>query len=366
MKFSKATIMNLIPSSIKAVMYRKRKLIIGGIALLVIILLAIHHHKKNLELLAQHAAKPILVKVEKPLQQSLPITVSATASLVADKSTIITPRASGYIRGILFHEGQAVTKGETLFQLDSQTQQDAVTAAQASDGLAKLQFARDQQFLKKGYITQDTYYSAKVALKQNQANLQTAETNFSDRTIEAPFSGTIGALPVSLGDYVNPGNTLTTLVDNNHLRVEYALPVKYLSQIQLNQPVTVFDSSHQHQVTATVSYIAPSVDPSTQTIAVHARIDNTAQLFKPGEYATIKQQLGTQNNTLLVPEQSVLASISGYSIFVMKNNKAIKVPVKIGNRIDSNVVIKHGLTPTDEVIVAGENEVKNNIPVRLK
>ena len=69
------------------------------------------------------------MRVEKPIQQSLAITANATGSLVADKSTIITPRASGYIRAILFHEGETVKAGQVLFQLDSQAQQDALTAA---------------------------------------------------------------------------------------------------------------------------------------------------------------------------------------------------------------------------------------------
>lgn len=340
---------------------KKKPLIIASIIAIIFIAYILHHHKTP----KTPAIPAVSVRVEKPIQQSITQTTTTTGTLIADKSTTITPRASGYITAISFQEGQTVKAGEVLFQLDSQTQQNALAAAQASFALSKLQYDRDAQFLKKGFITQDMYYSAKVALKQNQAKLQEAQTDLADRTITAPFDGTVGGQSVSLGGFVNPGNTLTTLVDNNHLRAEYALPVKNLNQIQLNQPVIIFDSAKKNKITATVSYVAPSIDTATQTISVHANLDNTAHIFKPGEFVTITQTIGTQQQTLLVPEQSILASINGYHVFVVKNNKAIKTLVKIGDHINGNVIITSGLSPADQVIIAGENQVKDGMSVHL-
>jgi len=165
---------------------------------------------------------------------------------------------------------------------------------------------------------------------------------------------------------VNPGNTLTTLVDNQHLRVEYALPVKELNHIKLNQTIDITDALRKNKIAAVVSYISPAVDANTQTISVHANINNSAQLFKPGEYVTVIQQIGLGKNTLLIPEESVLASINGYHVFTVKNNKAINTPVKMGDRINGNVIIKSGLTSNDVVIIAGENQVKNGVSVTMQ
>lgn len=337
---------------------KKIAIITGTIILCIIIAAVVYYHKKNAAL-AQNAISTISVRVQNPLQRAIAQTASATGSLVANKSVIITPRASGYIKKIFFQEGDTVKANDVLFQLDDQTEKDALASTTANEKLSALQFQRDTILLKKGFITQDTYYTAKVTLKQNQAALQTAQTNLAHRTITAPFDGMIGALPISLGSYVNPGDTLTTLVDNKNLRAEYALPVKDLNHLQLNQTVIVEDAMKKNKIQATVSYIAPAVDATTQTIAVHARIYNSTGLFKPGEYVTVTQQLGTQKNQLLVPDQSVLVSINGYYVFVVKNNKAIKTSVKIGKRIDGNVVITNGLQPTDQIIVSGENEVKD-------
>jgi len=345
---------------------KNKKIIAITLAIILIIALAIHHHLKIKDKLAAAKINPVLVKVQKPILQSIPVTASATGSLIARKSTIISPRAPGYIRAILFHEGETVKAGKILFKLDYQTQKDALTGAKAAYLLSKVEYDRDAKFLKKGFITQDLYYSAKATMKQNQALLQTAETNLKDRTITAPFDGTLGSLSVSLGDYVSSSNTLTTLVDNKNLRVEYALPVKDLNQLQLNQTVVVTDSAKKNKITAKVSYIAPQIDQSTQTISVHAHVNNSKELFKPGEYVTVIQNIGSAQKALLVPEQSVLASINGYHVFIVKKNKAIKTSVKIGDRIKNKVVITSGLKPTDEVIVAGENEVKDGMSVSVR
>lgn len=345
---------------------RNKKIMFTLLAIIILTALIIHHHKKYEKNARPIAMATIPVRVSHPLQQSLPTTVSAPGYLIAKKSTIITPRASGYIKGIYFHEGNAVKTGDVLFQLDQQTQKNALAAAKATAELSQLEYERDKKFLAKGYVTQDLVYSAQVTYKQNQAALKTAQTNLAQRRITAPFNGAAGALSVSLGDYVNPGNTLTTLVDNTHLRVAYTLPVKDLTQIQLNQPVSIADPNNKSHTNAAVSYVAPAVNQSTQTIAVHAQVDNTAHLFKPGEYVTVTQILGSQKNALLIPEQTLQAAVDGYSVFIVKNNKAVSVPVKIGKRIGGNVVITNGLKSTDQVIVEGENEVKNGQMVSIQ
>lgn len=340
--------------------YKKISLI-SAVILIAVILFFVHRHREATPV--NTGLPTIPVRVQKPIQQSLKQTISATGYLIANKSATITPRASGYIKQIFFHEGKTVKTGDVLFQLDDQTEKDALDSAKAAADVSQLQYDRDKTFLKKGFITQDLFYSAKVTWEQNQATLKTAETNYAQRKIRAPFSGMLGSLAVSVGDFVNAGATLTTLVDNKHLRVEYALPVKYINQLKLNQVVQIKSATNKNTSTATVSYVSPAVNQATQNISVHARINNTAQQFKPGEYVSVAQDIGLQKNKLLVPEQSVMAAINGYSVFVAKNNKAIRVNVKIGEHINGNVVIMKGLKPTDDVIVAGQDNLKNNQPI---
>lgn len=336
---------------------KNKKLIIILLIIACVIVIFFHHTHKHTTI---SAAEPtILVRTEKPLIKSIPKTTTTTGDLVAIQSTIITPRASGYIKSIAVHEGENVKKGQTLFQLNDQAEKDALIAAKANYSLCLLKFEQEKKLLPKGYITKDTFDAAKVALKQNQAALQAAEKNLALRTITAPFNGTVGALSLSIGDYVQPTNTLTTFVNTKQLRAEYALPSKDLNQLQLQQPVSISAAGDKENVTALVSYISPSIDQTSQTVDVHAHVNNSANLFKPGEYVVITQNLGVTKNALLIPEQSILPTINGYSVFIVKHNKAVRVPVKVGDYMNGKAAILAGIKPSDQIIIAGQNQVKN-------
>lgn len=336
---------------------RKKIIITTIIILIAAILFLIHYHR-------EHAKKntviaPILVHVQTPIQKTIPETISATGYLIAINSASISPRTTEYISAIKVHEGEAVKAGQVLFELNNQNELQALHAAKAAVSLNQLQYDQNKNLVKKGFVSKSAFYTAKANLKQAISSLQTAQINLENCTVTAPFDGTVGSLPVSIGQNVSPTTTLTTLVDNQHLRVEYTVPAKYLNQIQLKQTLNIKGADGKNTLSASVSYISPSVDQTTQDISVHAHVNNIAQKFKPGEYVSITQDIGAQKNRLLIPEQSVMASINGYSVFVAEKNKAKRVEVKLGQHISGNVIVLSGLKMTDQVIVAGQDELKS-------
>ena len=142
--------------------------------------------------------------------------------------------------------------------------------------------------------------------------------------------------------------------------------MKYMNQIKLGQAVSITNDTQSKPIIATVDYVSPQVTQATQTITAHASIDNTLQQLKPGEYVTITQTLGEIKQVLLVPEQSVLASMNDYTVFIAKNDQAIRVPVTVGQHMNGSVVITAGLKPNDQLIIAGQDQLKNNTPIIIQ
>lgn len=243
------------------------------------------HHKTPDTALAVH---PIPVSVITVHDQTLPINATASGYLQAIKNTTITPPVSGYMQSIPFHAGDHVNQGDVLFQLDNAKEKNALSAAKANDTLSRLQYERNKKLLKQGFITQDVYYTSKVTMKQNAAALKTAQTDLAEKTITAPFSGTLGEIKVSIGDYITPGTALTSLVDDQHLRVSYTLPLRDLPLIQLNQAVSIISDVTENKIIAHVTFISPTIDQDTQTILLNATFDNHQNIFKPGEFVRSK------------------------------------------------------------------------------
>ena len=116
---------------------------------------------------------------------------------------------------------------------------------------------------------------------------------------------------------------------------------------------------------AKVSFIAPSVDSNSQTIQVQAILDNHENTLKPGQFVNVAQTLGMQSNAILVPEDSVIADLNGNHVYMVKNNKAVSVPVTLGERIYGKVQITKGLKAGDQIITKGQLLLKNGSQVKV-
>lgn len=313
------------------------------------------------------ANSSVSVQLDKARKILLPNQLNTTGNLSALQTARISAKVGGYITHINYQEGQDVKAGTVLVQLDDRQEKNALASAKADTKLSELQFERDKNLLKKGLILQQTYYQDKVTTAKNQATVLNDQTQLSYKTIRAPFNGTVGAKTLSVGDYVNAGNAIVMLVDAKHLKVIYALPSHYLKALAIGQVVKVTDNQNsQNPILGKVSYIAPTVDPNSQTIEVHAQINNENNRLKPGEFVQIRQVLGEPKPMVVVPTPSVFNTINGDYVFGIKDNKAIKIPVTIGQHLKRDqTVILSGLKPGDEIVVAGQDHLTPGQTVKV-
>lgn len=319
-----------------------------------------------------HTARPTVTASPSPVELAtvkmavIPNVATATGNLVANQSTIISPKVNGYVTAIDYQEGEYVKAGQTLIELDNQSEKENLNSAKTALALSKLQYDRNKNLLKRGLITHDVYYNSKVTFQQNKATVTSDKTNLANKTIKAPFSGTIGARNISVGDFVTTGTKLTTLVDSEKLRVEYSLPTIYLSHLKLGQPILITSNEFPgEKIMGNVSYISSSIDSDTQTINIHGTLKNENDELKPGEFVDITQELGPPKKAITIPTQSLFASLNSYYVYSVKNNKAIKIPVKVGNKFENRVEITKGLKPGDKIVVAGQQYLSENKLVNI-
>ncbi|PHQ80710.1 MAG: hypothetical protein COB66_04135 [Coxiella sp. (in: Bacteria)] len=315
---------------------------------------------------AKHNTPAVVVTLGTATYTTLPNAVSAIGNLSAIQSTHVSSKAAGYIKALYYTEGEHVQKNQLLIQLDNEKEQAAVDSAKAQAAMSQLKYSQLQKMYRRRLVSYDDYYTAKVNDKKDKAALETAKTALIEKSIRAPFSGVIGAKTISIGDYVAPGTALATLTNITKLRALYAVPATYLSKIKRNQIVVITPNSQLNQhYKGTVSYISPSIDTQSQTIAVHADVSNPRDALKPGLFVTIRQQLGKPINVLVVPADSIFASLKGNYVMAVKDNKAYKLPVTIGQKLANSIVIQHGLLAGQSFIVQGQSKVQAGSTVTI-
>lgn len=343
---------------------RKRKgLLIFAIIILVIGIVSYWGKVKY----SKTKPQTVMVQVQSVRAASVPTKITAVGTLRALQDIKISAEAGGYVVKVAFVDGQVVNAGDVLFQLDDAKEQaDLLSTKAAYDG-AKNKLNRMQDLLKLHYVSKEDIDEARADAQAKLAALKTTQDNVDKKAIKAPFSGMVGASTVSAGDFVTSGQKLVELVDRRFLKVDYSVPEKYFQQVKLDQPVaiTAADSSGRSFM-GKVVYISPAIDPTTHTLALQASVPNQDNTLVPGLFVTLSHVTGSNNQTVIVPEESLVKSPDKVIVYRVVDNKAVETPVKAGACQGGGYVeILSGLNPADTIVTAGQEKLSNGTQVQV-
>ena len=347
-------------------MTKAAKINLGIIITLAVIASIAIYWAKHQQAITKPTTPPILVQLGSPQEVLIPNSISSTGNLEAIQKSNISAKVAGYVTKINYREGTNVHKGEVLVQLDNRKERAAVDSAKAQDDISALKYRQSAKMYHRRLEAYDDYYGAKVNHEKDNAALETAQTALTDKEIRAPFTGQVGAKSISIGDYIQPGSTLLSITNLKKLRVTYTVAARYLNALKLGQSVSLTTAAlGSKKFTGKVSYISPTIDTSSQTITVHADIDNPQGLLKPGLYTALTQQLGNPEQTTVIPADALFASLKGYYVFGVKQGKAYKIPIKVGRKLRRNVQVLSGLALSDQFISEGQGKVQAGTAVTV-
>jgi membrane fusion protein (multidrug efflux system) len=291
---------------------------------------------------------------------------SAIGTLDANESVVIRSEIAGRVGAIRFQEGQFIKKGEILLDLDPTEFQAQVAQIKATVELNRMNFERAKQLHKEELISQQGYDEIETKLKESQASLALAQARLDKTTIRAPFGGRLGLRQVSLGDYVQPGQTVVNLEDLSSLKVDFRIPEIYLVRVKTGQRVDVqVDAFPDRAFSGKIYAIDPRIEEASRTILIRARIPNPDSQLRPGMFARVSIVLGERANAILIPEQAIVPMGQDSFVFRVVDGKAALTKIKIGLRRVGEVEILEGLTPKDTVVTSGQMKIRDGATVMI-
>jgi membrane fusion protein (multidrug efflux system) len=309
---------------------------------------------------------PVRVEASKVIPAQMPQIITTVGSLRSDESVTLRPEVAGRIIDIKFTEGQRVSKGQTLIQLDSAVNQAEVQQARTNLDLAKSKYERAVDLAGKNFISGQARDEAKSAYELAVASLALVEARFSKTEIKAPFSGIIGLRVVSIGDYVKEGADLVNLEAIDPIKVDFRVPETFLRDVKVGQTLQItLDAIPGKNYDGKVIAVNPLLDAAGRSVVVRAQVRNQDTTLRPGMFARINLVTQTKRDAMTVPEEALVPQGTDNFVFRIIDGKALRAKVETGQRREGKVEIVTGIEKDDVIVTAGQARLRDGTPVTV-
>lgn len=311
---------------------------------------------------AAYKMPPTVVQIYKATKQPWQPTIEATGSLSADEGVTLTTEVPGRITEIYFKSGTYVETGTPLVQLYPKIIQAELAGAKAKLAVDQANLERFTKLFKKGFYDKASLDKATATVEEDQATIDNYQAQLDQLTIKAPFSGRLGLRQVSLGDFLNTGNPIVDLQAIDPIRVDFNVPEIYLGQIKTGDKITITSRAISDKVYEGNIYAFNSkIDPNSRMLGVRAHVPNKDHILVPGTFVEVTVYLNKAQQPIIIPQTAVIYSLESSYVYLMKNHKAIKTPITVGQKLDDNrIIVTKGLQAGDPIIVGGQEKLHDN------
>lgn len=331
--------------------------------------------------------------VEKDFRQ----VVNAEGMIGNNNFVPFKPSQSGIVTQVLVKAGQKVKKGQVMFVLEHESQRAALDTAKAKAQEAKIEASRYQFLYAAGAATLEEAEQYRITAIARHNESIDKRVQLSHRSIKAPFDGVIGAnFVVNVGTYIQSGDILGGLVNNDELFVQMNVPAAQAASIQLGQVVRIYSGGSDRSIAeGQVDYVAPYFDSGsdgtspTNTLTVQASFPNVQAGLKPGEVLRSEIQTGVRHlpaiptsAITMKAQQAFVFKLVPVTTFLRLNNLdetqsqplkalppesliAMESPVTLGELQSNQFPVLKGLAPGDQVAISQTKALFTGMPVTI-
>jgi multidrug efflux system membrane fusion protein len=311
-------------------------------------------------------------------------TINAVGSLDAFESVIVTARVAGAVERVLFTEGQFVTAGTTLVEIEPQRYRLAVDSAEstaqqriAEKGEAEAGYARRQAANAKnpGLVRAEEVetwrtrvQTAAAEVSQAQAAVAQARLNLRDAFVRAPVAGVIQTRTVQTGQYVQPGTVLATLVRRDPLLLRFQVPEQDATPIHPGMVVQFTIAEGSAPYGAKITHVAAAASAQSRMVNLTANVINPNRPeLRPGAFARVVVPVGAPRDAPVIPQTAIRPSEQGFLAYVVEGGVAEQRVLTLGMRTaDGQVEVKQGLKIGEILVVRGAEALRDGAKVKVQ
>jgi multidrug efflux pump subunit AcrA (membrane-fusion protein) len=368
------------------------------------------------------ADQPVPVRLQLPRRVQQPESVAVSGTVEANITALTAFQVGGRVSHVYVEEGQRVAKGQLLADLDSTDYRNGFDAAvgqadAASAANAKAKAGLRQQELEQARIDfdrwQDEYNRMKYLYEHKSlpandfkkieagfnaarerydmaqsgtrvedkqaasaeysaatAQMQEAKKRLADCQLRAPISGFIGMRQIEVGNTVAPGVPVISIVDLDPVKVRVGIPESEVGKVREGARAEVsIPSLNGQKFEGRVEAIAAASDPASRTYVSKIVVPNPSRVLLAGMVSEARLFGDTEVNVLTLPGSAIVRDARGVTqVFVVTpgQNRTYGRRVEVGAMNGNEVEIRSGLTGSEQVVVGGQNYVREGSLVKIE
>ena len=336
---------------------------------------------------------PPIVEVAPVTQADVPIYHEWIGTLDGLVNATIRAQVAGYLLTQDYREGDAIKKGDLLFQIDPRPFQAVLdqakgqlAQAEARLGKTELDVKRYAPLVKGRAISQEEYddavqadLEAKAAVLSAKAQVEQAQLNLGFTSVVSPVDGTASIAKGQIGDLVGPSTgELATVSTIDPIKAYYNVTEQayinfarlYLRENdrqerlkQLEIQLILADGT-VYPLTGRIYAPDLQIGLTTGALRLEALFPNPDHTLRPGQFVRVRVKFDTRSGALMVPQRAVSELQGAYQVDLVDEENKVRIqPVRVGERSGSLWIIAQGLEPGQRVVVEGLQKVRDGVLV---